>query len=389
MNDDKNTSNNSEPWEGEMADEFDRRVRDLHEAPLSIDQVRGRAISIRRRRRAAVAGSILAAAAVIVPVAVLAANPDSNDSRRPIQPVATTATETPSQTPAPEAPRVPAYVEGTSYHRGDGSVLELPRATYEEAVTLGDRVVASSRDDQGNVTIDVIEGSTITDSFEATSDFVADSAGTSVAFVRTDGIVQTVFPDTTVEVVDGYEGWSVRALSAGTVFLRNDLSQSPLTAIDPEGATVEPVPGALAVYGGDGDGRFAVVDEIEDAGSCGGVYDASEGAYAFETCDFTVQTFSPEGSLVTGAPAYLDGFGDSFVALLDSATGEEVARLDPPDSIVSSTVWLDEDTIASLVHNYTEQTWSIVTLTVGDDAPVTVVGPAPGNDADSPIHLVR
>ena len=67
MNDDKNTSS-GEPWEGEMSTEFDRRVRDLHEAPLTLDQVRGKAVTIQRRRRAAVAGSILAAAAVVVPV---------------------------------------------------------------------------------------------------------------------------------------------------------------------------------------------------------------------------------------------------------------------------------------------------------------------------------
>ena len=65
--------NENRTWETEMSDAFDRRVRDLHEAPLSFDQVTTRARGIRRRRRAAVAGGILAVAAVITPIAVITA----------------------------------------------------------------------------------------------------------------------------------------------------------------------------------------------------------------------------------------------------------------------------------------------------------------------------
>ena len=36
-------NDHTDPWETEMSREFDQRVRDLHEAPLTLDQVKGKA----------------------------------------------------------------------------------------------------------------------------------------------------------------------------------------------------------------------------------------------------------------------------------------------------------------------------------------------------------
>ena len=73
-------NDHTDPWETEMSREFDQRVRDLHEAPLTLDQVKGKAGRIRRTRRVAVAGGVLAAAAVIVPIVVFAGGNLTNDS---------------------------------------------------------------------------------------------------------------------------------------------------------------------------------------------------------------------------------------------------------------------------------------------------------------------
>ncbi len=43
-------NHHTDPWETEMSREFDQRVRDLHEAPLTLDQVKGKAGRIRRTR---------------------------------------------------------------------------------------------------------------------------------------------------------------------------------------------------------------------------------------------------------------------------------------------------------------------------------------------------
>ena len=73
-------NDHTDPWETEMSREFDQRVRDLHEAPLTLDQVKGKAGRIRRTRRLAVAGGALAAAAVIVPIVVFAGGNLTDDS---------------------------------------------------------------------------------------------------------------------------------------------------------------------------------------------------------------------------------------------------------------------------------------------------------------------
>ncbi|MGA8845395.1 MAG: hypothetical protein WB471_02135, partial [Nocardioides sp.] len=63
------TPDDNSSWEREVGDELERRARHLHEKPLDLSSVKGKAMDIRRKRRAAVAGGLLAAAAVIVPVA--------------------------------------------------------------------------------------------------------------------------------------------------------------------------------------------------------------------------------------------------------------------------------------------------------------------------------
>ncbi len=73
-------NDHTDPWEAEMSREFDQRVRDLHEAPLTLDHVKGKAGRIRRTRRLAVAGGALAAAAVIVPIVVFAGGNLTDDS---------------------------------------------------------------------------------------------------------------------------------------------------------------------------------------------------------------------------------------------------------------------------------------------------------------------
>jgi hypothetical protein len=156
MNDEQpNTSNehSTDPWESEMSREFDKRVRDLHEAPLTFENVKGKAMTIRRNRRIAVAGGILAAAAVVVPVAVLAGNSlgDSNGTIDPAEtPTVTQATDPNDPTPTEPPVRTLAvsYLEGSTWHRADGSDVEL-NPTYFSAVELGGRAAGARGDPRG------------------------------------------------------------------------------------------------------------------------------------------------------------------------------------------------------------------------------------------------
>ena len=67
-----------------MSRDFDARVRDLHEAPLDLDSVKGKAHKIKRNRRAAVAGGILGVAAIITPIAVLSSGGNTESEKPPV-----------------------------------------------------------------------------------------------------------------------------------------------------------------------------------------------------------------------------------------------------------------------------------------------------------------
>ena len=105
-------SNQTDPWETEMSREFDQRVRDLHEAPLNLDRVKGKAGRIRRNRRLAVAGGVLAAAAVIVPIVVFAGGNLTNDSGPEPAPK-----PTPDPTVIDPSGTGFGYLEGKTLHR--------------------------------------------------------------------------------------------------------------------------------------------------------------------------------------------------------------------------------------------------------------------------------
>lgn len=395
----------SDPWESEMTSEFDRRVRELNEAPLTIEHVRGTAVKIQRKRRAAVAGGILAAAAVVVPVAILATGSSDDSAPRP-DVASQTATDsiTPIPSPTESAPPVvtqPSYVEGSTLHLPDGGVYELPSATYDSATLMGSRVVATSRDNLGNVTVEVIEEGAVVDSYAARDGISLDADGDVAAFVTPAGDVQTIWADGEAVLADGYRGWSVRGVSGGPdcldpeaggsgcqVSLVDQMRTSEPVVVDSHGIEDNPVPDALDIRDVDL-GRYAVINQYDEGnGVCSGVYDSDLGDYAFTTCDFTVVQFSPDGSNVMAFPSQYDGFGPFSISILDATTGTELASISSDDDwSVSRGAWVDEDTIAVNQFSFATQEWRLLEITAGDGEPTVVAGPGPGSDFEPTYRI--
>ncbi|MEO9325751.1 hypothetical protein ABFT23_19825 [Nocardioides sp. C4-1] len=394
-----------EPWEGAMSSEFDRRVRDLNAAPLSLDSVRGKAMTIQRNRRLAVAGGILAAAAVIVPVAVAAGNGlgDSSPDDVPVATSTPSATDPATVDPAPAASG-PSYLEGATWHRPDGSVYELPRATYDNVVQLGDRIVAGDRDNEGNLSIDLIEDGAVVETRDAAGGtaLVANQAGDLAAYVTPDGLLQTIWADGERTLSDDVQGWSIRTVVGGPdcedpeaggsgcrVVLTNDMVTSDARSIDSHGIDDVALPGTQLVYDVDDAGRLAVISRLEDFKECSAVYDPETAENTIESCELRYTEFSPSGRYLLAEPAQTDGFGPAWIAVVDTATGDEVARFDPPgDGGPTRYSWIDDDTFAAQFFDFGAQEWSIQTLTIGDDQPTVVAGPVKGSDFESPFGLV-
>ena len=150
-----------------MSRDFDARVRDLHEAPLDIGSVKGKAHKIKRNRRAAVAGGILGVAAIVTPFAVLANNDGNTDSKDPDFVERTDATETMTD-PVPTS--AVDYVAEGVWHQADGDAVDLPDVPYDPAVVWNGQLVGYYATSEAEAAIDVIDDDgKIVDSYPVTS----------------------------------------------------------------------------------------------------------------------------------------------------------------------------------------------------------------------------
>lgn len=404
--------NNRSPdrdWESDMTAavnrEFDQRVRDLNEAPLTLDHVKGKAMSIKRNRRLAVAGGVLAAAAVILPVAIVAGNglgrtdelPPASSSSDPDQ-TPTEAVDTANPTPA--APAGPAYLDGDTLHRADGSTLQLPEA-YAGGAELGEEFLGTRPlGDGGRRVMDIVSSDgTVLESIDVVSGPVANADGTTAAYVAPGGSLMTLWstdPADRVELTSGLGPNDFPVAVTGgpscfedadgcRVFLNDGNGQTAPEVVASDGSVDVAVPDGLKIYDVAADGRITVQNKSKIAGSCNGVYDEPAGGYVFETCESSLFDFSPDGTRLSGYDDYLDGIGDGFRTILDATSGEEVARFDPRDGFVAGSVWADDDDLMILA--YEPAGWSIYRLGV-DGSKERVVGPNPEGDDLTPAYVL-
>lgn len=393
---DQPDSQRGDPWEGEMATEFDRRVRDLHEAPLTLDQVRGRATRIRRNRRAAVAGAVLAAAAVVVPVAIVTGQGDDRAERPP---VASTTPSDDASTAVPEPePSRPAYVEGSTLHAADGALVGLPRDDYRDVADLGDELVGYRVDDGGNGLVDVMSGGRVTTTYEVRSAMRTTPSGATVAFVTTadellvvdaergEQSLGDVEPEVVLAAIDGdgdcgAEGGCVAYLehsdpTAGEAFVRDAGADTPV------------VDGALGVTDAR-DGLVAVTTRINpDTTTCGGLYDLAAGSWVLETCDHSVTRIAPDGRHVVGLPSQYDGLGPRSFSILDRDGEVVVDRSVGGTGIVgvAQVTWLDDEHV--VVNLFQDGRWRLVSVGLDGEEETLVEGPSTGGQPErSPYGL--
>jgi hypothetical protein len=358
-------NDHTDPWESEMSREFDRRVRDLHEAPLTFENVKGKAMTIRRNRRIAVAGGVLAAAAVIVPVAVFAGDglgrTDDRQDFATNSPSPTQATDPndPTPTEAPVGTPGAGYLEGATWHRADGTTVQLDRR-YDGGAELGDNLYAVRNND--GLTLDLItaDGS-VFESFDVLSYPVTDADHTTVAYIDAEGMLVVDGTESGGPVADGFaDGDTVAAVTGpDEVFINHGDGTTP-EVVDSEGNREEAVPDALKINDVSPDGRIAAQTGSEDAGSCSAVREL-DGPIVFETCDYSFENFSPDGAYLSGTDAYRDGFGQGYVVILD-AEGSEVARWEGTEGGAIQWVW--EDNTHLLINAYEQGEWRIYRMSV-------------------------
>ena len=384
------SNHTNDPWETEMSRTFDQRVRDLHEAPLSLDQVKGKAVRIRRNRRIAVAGGIVAAAAVIVPVVGFAGG-------------ALTDNDTGPDVANPDNPKQSAkdleglgfdYLEGDTLHLADGTTVRLP-ARYDSVTLLGDTVFATLHDDEtGFKSLDLVDDSGDAQRIgEVIAGPVANSDHTLIAYVETDGDLITRWEGGEATIASGLgDGDYIEAVTGGPdcetddcrIYVSGEFGTDPLV-YDANGGSEIAVPDVIAVNGVEG-GIVTVQTSYSDEGSCGGVYDLTLADYHWESCDYFLFEPSPDAQHVDATHPYLDGFGNGWAAILDATTGQEVIRFDPPEGTIVDTAWQDPAHLLALV--YDSEGWSVYRIGVDQDIE-RVLGPdARGNEENPSYRLL-
>ncbi|CAN5195139.1 hypothetical protein BH09ACT12_BH09ACT12_25520 [soil metagenome] len=404
-------------WESEMGDEFERRVRDLQEAPFDFSSVKGTAMKIRNKRRAAVAGGILAAAAVIVPVAIIATT-GSNDRAETIDPAVPSETATdpsvPSPSPAPSSAPAPTpgtlpdsaalgfdYLEIGSgnaiFHEADGTNIELPGKDYSDATDLGGQIAALRYDSPNGQFVDLIEDGQFVTTYDVRTDLAIAPDGRTVAFITTDDELLFVNgdrgeqsfgkidPGVSLSAIIG-NGDCVLEVGCHPFLEYQDYTKGDAFEINYENGNTAPAPGARGVNDAADGFLVSVLTEATDTGTCGGLYDREGGgSWVFQTCAAQVLDISPTGEYVVGTDPYGDGVGPGYFSIPDGTTGDEPARHETnPGFVYADFAWLDDTHAIAVVND--DGAWQIVSLGV-DNSSEVLVGPIEGDESEGPFLI--
>ena len=364
-----------------LSRQLHEQADDWHGAPLTLEGVRGRARSI-RRRRAAVGAGVAAAAVMAVILPVTLALDGSPDSQRPD--VTVTPTEAVDPTPRADGtfPLTIDVPEGalpeTGYIAIDDDRLVTPDGRFD---LPGDfRQVAPY--DGGWVGIRAGDlpptGHQVVVMDQDFQEISATSSGGGLAISADGDRVAWVEVDpqnwTLVNApVDGGEPirTPVSEESIPVGFLADDAVAFSWTdpaagqvnggVAYPDGAYDDPALDGLQRLTGVAAGRVAVQTEFRGDSSCSEVRDqAGRGETVWDTCDYQLRAFSPDGQLVIGYASYFD-LGSPTLSILDAATGDPVVEFAsgntaPSATVVHAAVWEDDDTVIAHVEQGGDQT---------------------------------
>jgi len=401
MNHPNDPTNPDRPWEEAMSRDFDARVRDLHEAPLDVMSVKGKAHKIRRNRRAAVAGGILGVAAIVTPFAVLA---NGDGSTRGSEPDFAPPGQSEIADPAAQSPD---YVLNGRWHQADGDTVELPEndQPYNSAVLWNDQLVATRWDGEVFSVADVIDADgAVVDSFDTTSGVVVNEAGTTIAWIDTDGEVMTAWEGDQVSMghVDlAAPGETVAYFLAavtggpncyeaedGCVAYVNFGLGEESRSFSSHGIDDIVAPGVTKVFDATEGGTVSVINQVtDDLDACGGPFDLIDGTIRWTTCDYQVQQISPDGAYVAAPPSQYDGLGPAAISVLNAQTQDETARYAPEGGFVGTWAWTTDGHL--LFDAYDGARWHLFSMAPEGGATIEIADPVKGEEFDSPFTLIQ
>ncbi|MGH3346046.1 MAG: hypothetical protein ACRDO4_03610, partial [Nocardioides sp.] len=370
---------------GELTRQLHAQVDQWHSAPLTLDDVQGKARTI-RRRRAAVTSGIAAAAvlAVIVPVGLTLGDPGTN---RPAPAPSPTQGVEPSPNPDGTFPLTLDVPEGdvpaTGYIAFDDQQLVTPDGTIDlpgdfvqiapyDGGWVGIRAGSYRPTGHQVVVLDadlqevsaVPSGASLAISSDGSRVAWVEAQGNgsdwTVANAPTDGGEQLRVSTSADAVVEGFLAEDTVATShfdeaTGETFYGQAGPDGELDAI--------PLDGYQRVGGvTEATGLVAGQTKFRGDSTCSEVRntDTAQPQLVFETCDYQLASFSPDGRWLIGYATYFD-LGSQTLAILDATTGDPVVEFagSPKQAagaaVVQDAAWVDDDTLVAVVEQSGEQ----------------------------------
>lgn len=331
---------NSTPLEDQVHDALHRRVDPIQRSPLTVIDVRQRARRVQRRRAAAAGAAVAAVLAIAVPVGFTmvgsAQRSDVPPATHPPAPPAVVGTVRfdPRSAVVVESTAVPLVdVDGPSLITEEGT-LSLPKI-YDTITPYLDGWVGVAVN-EGVLTLEFLTSDLeVEDGPVPTGGLVVSPDGTHVAWSEYDGTRWQVVR----AAVEGSEEWSYTRFAPGpqeqtvepvafasatsVVLEQNDASGVQTTYLADDGQLTERR-GLVRAYGASAaTGMISGRPAVSGGKACSVVVDASVGSgFDWQTCDYTLGSFSRDGQYVVGFAAESDAYGSPTVAILDASTGE-------------------------------------------------------------------
>jgi hypothetical protein len=411
-------------------DEKDLLTRELRDRsldvgghPVGFDAVRQSARRIRRRRQV-VTGAVAAAVVATVVPAGLVLGGTSTDVSPPVAQGTASVTPTPhgsasasappkaSSTPSPSASTPPespdhatgislevlgtgpaptlGWLEGRTFHH-DGTTTQLPGA-YTDVSPYKGGWLAIAHTDQGARALSIDGTGTITNDEPGGDRIAVSGDGTRIAWFSNGALHMAVSSGMSQaegeqKIPDGVFADAVGWARNQVVYTTSGGDNAGVFRTDMAG-TNRVVPGLVTSRGSsDAAGLIGgmVSYDNKTGTSCWAVV-RTTGESVWRTCDWALEDFSTDGSLVLGIPSDSDGLGSAEAALLDSRTGAVRAVFDlPRGAFMTGFAWEDEGhVLASLYEN---GQWGVVRL-AADGSARRVLPTVAGTDTDPPYHLV-
>ncbi len=371
---------------------------------LGLAEVKGRARGIRRRRTAGAVVAAAAAVAIIVPTVALAdhtgGKPEPAPATQTPTPSATTTATPDAGQPAPgvldvsdlptgAAPTIDYVFEGT-LHFADGGSGAL-RTAYEpdQFVQMDDGSRVWLTTDNGDRYVEIQDGDgTFHDPVRVgDAGLQVNPQHTIAAWLDTAGqvIVWEARASDPRPLGDPISGSNLRlgpvsgekCSLACTVIVNDRNTWQPWEVTD-AGSQKLRDGGYKSVADTSDAGLSIGYTKITDVGTCSTLLGGGE-FQGFATCKNTLESFSPDGQLILGLPAYPDGAGPNEISMYD-LEGHRLFDRGSTEQVqptFQEAVW--EDSTHVLAPIYQAGSWALVRI-ASDGSMEYAVPPTPGED---------